>query len=165
MIFAHTLDKVIEGKKWQTRRPVKVGEQFEDGRRITKLGKRTMYEIGKSYAVQPNRGKKAVARILLTGLRKERIESITDADAKAEGFSSWEDFIATWRNIHGQNADLSCEVWVFEFELCTIIDESFRTLHENRNSANRGTHNNHDVSTPVSPIPRTRMYGGDRKIR
>ncbi|MBL8157307.1 MAG: hypothetical protein JNM70_24255, partial [Anaerolineae bacterium] len=76
MIFAHTLDKVICGEKWQTRRLVKPGETFDaDQRRVLKEGKRTLYEIGKSYAVQPNRGKKAVARIVLTGLRKEQVSA------------------------------------------------------------------------------------------
>jgi len=117
MIFAHTLDQVITGKKRQTRRLVKADEGFEDNRRITKKGNRTLYEVGKSYAVQPNRGKKAVARILLTGLRKERVDSITDSDARAEGFSSREAFLATWRAIHGEDVDLSREVWVIEFEL------------------------------------------------
>lgn len=126
MIFAHTLDQVITGQKRQTRRLVKADEYFEDNRRITKKGQRTLYEVGKSYAVQPNRGKKAVARILLTNLRKERLDTITDADAKAEGFSSREEFLVTWRAIHGQDADLSREVWVLEFELHTRIQGTLR---------------------------------------
>lgn len=125
MIFAYTLDKVLLGIKNQTRRPVKSGEIFEDNRRILKADKRIMYEVGKSYAIQPNRGKKAVARFLLTGLRKEPLDSITQADAHAEGYESREGFFETWRKVHGQNADLSCEVWVFEFELREIIDKSY----------------------------------------
>lgn len=118
MIFAHTLDKVICGEKWQTRRLVKPGEAFDsDQRRVLKQGKRTLFEIGKSYAVQPNRGKTAVARILLTGLRKERVGAITERDAQAEGFASRAEFIETWKTIHGREANLSREIWVLEFKL------------------------------------------------
>lgn len=117
MLFAHTLDKVLSGQKRQTRRWVKPAEVFD-----SQAGKvhtnRTVYQIGKSYAVQPNRGKPSVARILLTGLRKEPVSSISEADAIAEGFASCDEFIATWKTIYGQNTDLSREVWVLEFELC-----------------------------------------------
>ncbi|MCU0464247.1 MAG: hypothetical protein MUF38_06730 [Anaerolineae bacterium] len=117
MIFAHTLEQVLSGQKWQTRRLVKLGESLEKNRYIIKANGRVRYEVGKTYAVQPNRGKKSVARILMIGIRRERVGEISHDDAIAEGFRSREDFLNTWRAIHGQDADLSREVWVFEFEL------------------------------------------------
>ncbi|MBZ0290671.1 MAG: hypothetical protein K8I30_23805 [Anaerolineae bacterium] len=120
MIFAHTLDKVICGEKWQTRRLVKPGETLDSAQiRVSNQSQRTVYEVGKSYAVQPNRGQKAVARILLTGLRREMVLSINDEDARAEGFPSKAEFVAAWQKIHGLKADLSREVWVLEFTLYT----------------------------------------------
>lgn len=117
MIFAYTLPQVLRGDKQQTRRLIKPGEQLaEDGRAIQN-GPRTVYRVGRAYAVQPSHRQKAVARILLTGLRKERVGAISEADARAEGFQSRDEFLAMWRVIHGEDADLNCEVWVFEFEL------------------------------------------------
>jgi hypothetical protein len=77
MIFAHTLDQVIQGQKWQTRRLVKASDCLVEGVAIQRGTNRILYAVGKTYAVQPNRGKKAVARILLTGLRRERVADIT----------------------------------------------------------------------------------------
>ncbi|MEP7289882.1 MAG: ASCH domain-containing protein [Chloroflexota bacterium] len=103
MIFAYTLDKVLAGEKWQTRRIAKPNEK--------------LYEVGKSYAVQPNRGKKAVARIMITGLRQEMVGEINEHDAQAEGYESCEAFIAAWQVIHGKRVNLNQIVWVIEFEL------------------------------------------------
>jgi hypothetical protein len=122
MIFAHTIDQILCGEKSQTRRLVKPEESLivSDGN-IQVRGRtgRVMYQTGKTYAVQPGRGKKAVARILLKQIRRETLASITDMDARAEGFSSVEYFFALWRRIHGSHADLRQEVWVLEFELVT----------------------------------------------
>ena len=39
-----------------------------------------------TYAVQPGRGKPAIARIRFTAIRSEKLSAISDADIKAEGF-------------------------------------------------------------------------------
>lgn len=119
MIFAHTLEQVLSGRKQQTRRLIKSGESLGKNTTIIKENGRILYEVGKTYAVQPNRGKKSVTRILMTGIRREQVGDISHADAVAEGFSSREDFLTTWRAIHGQDADLAREVWVFEFKLAS----------------------------------------------
>jgi len=133
MIFAHTLDKVLSAKKWQTRRLIKPKEKlcleealFGNYSFVRASGNRKVYEVGKSYAVQPNRGKKAVARIVITGIRREPVRAITEQDARAEGFSSRQDFLATWRAIHGQKTSLNRIVWVIEFELQCIVSEDLR---------------------------------------
>jgi hypothetical protein len=117
MIFTHTLDKVLSGKKSQTRRLIKADEHLERGTRVTNGNNRIIYQVGRTYAVQPKRGEKAVARILLTGLRRETVQTISNKDAIAEGFNSREDFIKMWHVIHGNHADLTAEVWVLEFQL------------------------------------------------
>src|SRR5258708_15396845 len=104
MIFAHTLDKVLSGEKWQTRRPVKPGEKlscrkdlFGEKICVQAATDRIVYEVGKSYAVQPNRGKKAIARIVVTGIRLQQVRMIGECDALAEGFASRQEFFATWQ--------------------------------------------------------------------
>ena len=115
MIFSHTLDQVISGLKCQTRRPVKAGERFDpEVRAICKASGRVMYQVGRSYAVQPGRGKPAVGRMLITNIRRETLESISESDAHCEGFSSKADFLTTWRAIHGARVS-DVEVWVIEF--------------------------------------------------
>lgn len=123
MIFSHTLDLVLSGKKSQTRRIKKPNEYFVHIGRLrrvaakTKTSSRTVYEVGLIYAVQPGRAKKAVAHIRMTGIREEAVGEISEADAIAEGFESREAFFETWRSIHGAKADMQQRVWVLEFEL------------------------------------------------
>ena len=163
MIFAHTLDKLIQGHKWQTRRLVKPDESFVESGAIKKGSHRLMYVVGRTYAVQPNRGKKAVARILLTGLRREQVHAITEEDAHAEGFVSRDEFLATWYTIYGLNGDLNREVWVFEFKLDTIIDEAFKVICENRATKDRYTHHGHDVSSPIERLSGISLYSWNYK--
>ncbi|MFQ3534436.1 MAG: hypothetical protein SNJ58_01030 [Aggregatilineales bacterium] len=116
MIFAHTLESVLKGTKSQTRRLIKAGEWLSaDGTSILTASGRRLYQVGKTYAVQAGRGKRAVARIRITGLRRERVGAISMEDAHAEGFPSSQMFLAAWRAIHGLNADLLAEVWVISF--------------------------------------------------
>ena len=166
MIFAHTLDKVLCGDKWQTRRLVKANEELfqPDQQPYVKLNGRMVYQVGKSYAVQPNRGKKSVARIVLTGLRKEPVKAITAADALAEGFLSRDDFFATWLTIHGKNADLQLEVWVLEFSLQVIIADELKELYEQYLSKNRSADNRYDLSASVARIPGTHLHSGYHKV-
>lgn len=113
MIFQHTIDKVLSGEKTQTRRIVKPGEDnvrrysvYSNQPAIETVvnGDRVVYQIGKDYAVQPGRGKPAVARIRVTGLRREDVRTISDDDVKAEGFSSREEFLYAWVSMHDANA-------------------------------------------------------------
>lgn len=103
MIFRPELAKLIkQGKKTQTRRIA-----------TTKICR---YAAGKSYAVQPGRGKAAMCRITVTGVRMERLGDLTLKDAKREGFVTTAEFFDYWRALHGSaNPDLL--VWVFTFAL------------------------------------------------
>lgn len=56
--------------------------------------------------------------IKITGVRHERLQDISDVDAKAEGFSSITDFAGAWVKINGHESwKLNPEVWVYDFEV------------------------------------------------
>jgi hypothetical protein len=113
MIFQHTLDRVLSGEKTQTRRVVQKGEYILGGIVMTEDG-RVKYRTGWDYAIQPGRGQRSVARLLVKSIRWEPVAAISEADVKAEGFASRADFLAAWESIHG-SSDQS--VWVIEFNL------------------------------------------------
>ncbi len=102
MIFAHTLDLVMSGRKTQTRRVVKRPDELP------------RWQVGKTYAVQPGRSKRAVARFKALEVRRELVTDISEEDAHAEGFSGRADFLAAWRKMHGDKAS---DVWAITFEL------------------------------------------------
>jgi hypothetical protein len=163
VIFAHTLEQVLREKKSQTRRVIKAGEELTRtgvALRVESHGKRTVYQVGKSYAVQPGRGKKSVARIVLTGIRREPVNAISHADARAEGFASREAFLSTWHAIHGAKADLSQEVWVLEFRLEVIIVDRMKMLYGNRKTAYGRPDHCHDIPAPFAGLSGVGVHSG-----
>jgi hypothetical protein len=78
---------------------------------------RPQWRVGQTYAVCPGRGKKGVARILITGIRAESASLISDADAIAEGFDSREAFFDKLRSLYGDSVDLDALYWALSFEL------------------------------------------------
>ena len=63
MIFKPELaEKVLAGEKTETRRVVKDGEV------------ECRYVPGRDYAVQPGRGKRAIGRIYITDVRREKLK-------------------------------------------------------------------------------------------
>lgn len=123
MIFQHTLEKIINCEKTQTRRIVyprdtairvrnnKISSVIVNGR--------AKWTVGQTYAVQPGRGQPQVARIQILRIRSEHLERISTADAKAEGFASRKEFLQAWQSIHS-SIELKSRVWVVEFELVSI---------------------------------------------
>lgn len=116
MIFQHTIDKVLDGTKTQTRRIVK-DDQFSSTVARSVLpyirtryrygeiayvgaGSRIVYEVGKTYAVQPGRGKKAAARMRIMSIRREDVRRISLADVQAEGFQDKYHFLQVWTDMH-----------------------------------------------------------------
>ena len=133
MLFIHTIDKVLSGEKTQTRRLAKDDEGMIFGRvgsicqdieeyinSYPRMGvsyiERVRFQIGKTYAAQPGRGKPQQGRIKITAIRCEHLLEITDADAIKEGFASRDEFLAAWDKINGPNARNKL-VWVLDFEV------------------------------------------------
>lgn len=143
---------IIEGRKTQTRRVCKLNEVligFKPGTHyahcvaianlvtppgadipLTKL--RLKWQRGRTYAVQPGRGKPAVARIRITDIRQERLQDISEDDARAEGYQPAPTVIAglvpgmplawyeqVWRRINKRKGTRWADnplVWVLTFE-------------------------------------------------
>lgn len=120
MLFQYTLDLVLSGKKTQTRRVVAredAAERGDDGEiTAVKTSGRDKYRIGKTYAVQPARGKPAVARIRLLKIEREQVSEVSAREARAEGVASRAAFLETWSSIYGADK-LDVDVWVLTFEL------------------------------------------------
>ncbi len=120
MIFQHTLDLVLSGRKTATSRLAKAGETVvrgDNGEIVAVLYRgRERYRIGKVYAVQPARAKPAVAQVRLLGIQAQRASETTAEQARAEGVESREAFFAMWRTVHGANK-LDADVWHLTFEL------------------------------------------------
>lgn len=115
MIFQHTHEAVLSGRKTQTRRIYNQETDCLDGK-IIGTGEnirflhafyskgRLKWGAWREYAVQPGRAKKAVGLIRITGMAIERLQSITEDDARAEGVASVEEFRALWDKIHRKTA-------------------------------------------------------------
>lgn len=123
MLFKPELaQKVLSGEKTQTRRLGKPG--FKPWYRydetipavvVTELH-RPVWQVGKTYAVCPGRGKHSIGRIRLVKIRREQVGAITETDALAEGFSDRRAFINAFKAINPK-ADPEDLVWVLDFEL------------------------------------------------
>lgn len=119
MIFSSTFNKVMDGTKTQTRRPVK--------------NEKPPWETGKTYAVQPGRGKKSAGRLKVTKIRREKLIDISIVDCIAEGIETTpgeeegahvpehrERFAELWNSLYAKTDyawSMNPEVWVLEFEL------------------------------------------------
>lgn len=125
MLFKPELvEKVLAGKKTQTRRVWRESDAWLiDGDTMNVFcvsngeGGRERWFVGKTYAVQPGRGERAVGRILLTAIRHcARAGDISEEDARAEGFESVEQFRAVYAKLNGMGA-LERPCWALTFEL------------------------------------------------
>lgn len=64
----------------------------------------TKWEVGHTYAVQPARNRKAVARIRITEICREDVRHIGAEDVVAEGFLSRFAFWRVWCGMHDKAA-------------------------------------------------------------
>lgn len=121
MQFAKTWEKVLSGEKTQTRRLVKLGDKLIELDGLMVVTRKTwsyvseweppyrdqidraFFVCGNDYAVQPGRGKAAVGRIRITGIRREDVRNISETDAIAEGFVDRISFLETWVNMHDRS--------------------------------------------------------------
>lgn len=122
--------KTLSGERTQIRLPVKpnhhalnvwrtelgselrIGESGDSNRIgvVQALG-RDIYLVGKTYAVQPEYRKRAVARIRILRIRREDVRQISDADVKAEGFTSAARFFDTWIGMHDPKLNQQIGHW------------------------------------------------------
>lgn len=119
MIFQHTYAKVLTGEKTQTRRLVKVGDYSlpaDIGIQSVWHRDNRKWQIWHDYAVQPGRGKPAVARIQITRIRCEDVREINACDARAEGFDTWMNFLDTWLSMHDKPMLNKWEHWIKRLE-------------------------------------------------
>lgn len=112
MIFQRSLEKVLNRTKTQTRRIVKpTDEYFGSGIQqpilcvFNATTNRPRFVVGRTYAVQPGRGRAVVGRIQIASIRQEDVRTIGEADAKAEGFITTLDFLCTWAEMYDKSAN------------------------------------------------------------
>lgn len=139
MLFRpESVAKILADEKTMTRRAVKPDDctpcpwkaaaddwfpltiAWDDGEEVSAVigdGPRLRYGVGKTYSVQPGRGKAAVARVEITEIRYcERAASISEQDAIAEGFATPEEFRDVYGRINGVGA-LERPAWALTFRL------------------------------------------------
>lgn len=115
MIFQHTADWIFgvsphTGKpKTETSRIVVPSwgnwERDEDGNRLEEYATyECPYRVGKSIAVQPGRGKKAIGHIVITGLGRGDCREMRPPAAQAEGFPMPLEFLILWTKMHDKPA-------------------------------------------------------------
>jgi len=132
VIFLPGLAKaILAGKKVETRRLVKPGDNLlwmkiaEHPHRgnpahvhiVLGSDGRIRWTEGKTYAVQPGRGKKAIGYIRVEEIRQERLQQITLRGARREGMSGRKAFTALWNGIHESPHKWASnpQVWVLVF--------------------------------------------------
>jgi hypothetical protein len=127
MIFQQ-IDALLSGKKTQTRRIAKPTEasisHFQAPDLIRQVytyanGRRIKWNIGNDYAIVPKRGAKSIGRrVRITGIRREQLHAITEADAVSEGVGSVAQYRQLWESINGAGSwAKNPDVWVLTLEL------------------------------------------------
>lgn len=111
MIFRPKLaEAILAGRKTETRRPAKF-EQVDAG--TANEHSRWLpcrYKPGKTYAIQPGRGKKGIGRLRVLEVRNGYMHELDDGAIRAEGFSSRAEFERVWREIYGRGSYLDSGV-------------------------------------------------------
>lgn len=143
MIFIPKHIELIKSRiKTQTRRIAKNNEWLENGSQAfdsvvmgydpefgyddqfwTYEFSRLKWKINNTYAIQAGRGKSSVGCIKITGIRKEKLQDITEADAQAEGGYTVEEYARKWDEINkrkGTRWQDNPDVWVLEFEFVPV---------------------------------------------
>lgn len=97
-----------------------LAEAIRDGRKTVTRRRSDRYQVGKTYAVQPGRGEFGICRIRVLSVIHQPAFCgyVTDGEAHREGAKHAADFMALWREIHGEvAANDGLDVFRIEFEL------------------------------------------------
>lgn len=97
------------------RREAPTGEETETRREAKPVGPRC-YRPGKTFAAQPGRLEKGVARSRLLSAEREVLKEITEQGVRREGFEDRARFPDHWRGPHGRS-DVEQVVRAIRFEL------------------------------------------------
>lgn len=96
----------LSGHKTQTRRILRKGYCIRIFEEIVIVsdGTRALWSIGDTVAIKPGRTKKAIGRVRVTGLRYERLSSITDDDAAREFVDppTREGYFSVWSRLYNK---------------------------------------------------------------
>ncbi len=121
MQFNATWQDVLAGRKTMTRRIAKptdtavMGGQRGDEVEAVRGPKMLRWAVGRTYPVQPGRGKHAIGRIRITAIRYcEQAGGISEEDARAEGFESASEFRAVYGRLNGAET-LNQPCWALSF--------------------------------------------------
>lgn len=115
--FQHTLKALLEGRKTETSRialPHSDGTgtfDCEDIRwpngiesvqrlKVGVLGWRTVWQVGKDYAIEPHRGVRSVGRYRVEAIWRQDVRTLTLGQIEAEGFENRYDFLSVWCAMH-----------------------------------------------------------------
>ena len=121
------LASVLAGKKTETRRLARDGERIDGGILWAQqrppappslIRVRRLFRIGQDYAVVPGRGKKAVARVLVTALRLEHLFYIGLNSVERECFGDTPaEYIAKFQALYHKPANWNPLLRVISFVL------------------------------------------------
>lgn len=87
--------KIVRGEKTATRR----GVNWEN-RRSPWARQSASYPVGKIFTINPGRGVTRIAEAEVTGRYMHRLEQVTEAQARAEGFANLAAFREAWAKIN-----------------------------------------------------------------
>lgn len=117
MIFQHTTPG--QNGKCQTTRLADINDALtgmKGNHAVRDIANRTRWHVGRTYAIQPGRGKKAIGRIRVTSIEYVPNPFFSDLDyARREGFATVREWQDAWRKIHGKN--YMKPAWAIGFEL------------------------------------------------
>lgn len=123
---------ILQGRKTQTRRRVRPGET------------ECRYRQGQSYAVQHDRQKPSIGRLVIVSAAPQQLGDLTLRDAKAEGFRTRRDFLDFWRGLF-PTMSLEDPVWAL---LIQPDRDPVRMLHRD---STRGYTTRRRVALPDEP--------------
>ena len=110
---------IQEGRKTQTRRPMRAEDGVVlEGKKIVGVNRkgRALWRVGCGYSICPGRGKNRVGFLKITAIREEPLLTISEKDARREGFTGAETFLAAWRSLYPKFGGAWNHVWVLSFE-------------------------------------------------